>query len=310
MTRLIKYIGVFLLMLYTINANAGCDMCSLYLGLHPNQTINNISLRYRYSLYESSLAHNHNGGSHSSITGTEWRTFQTIETWTQWRVGRKIQILTMIPYAMNSIENKGLVLDAFNSIGDIQGLVRYQIYRSDDEDHDYIHRVIIGLGIKAPTGKFNIKSDEGTAFPISLDPHIQTGTGTWDLTYNIGYLLKYNAWGVNEEILYKQNGTNINEYHFANRLSSTSSIYYNFERNDLNIMPSLGYIFEYSGMDKSSNINQLTTNGEAHYIVPGIDIYYKKFNWSISYQNAIVEKLRDPNISNRYRWVLGMGIAF
>lgn len=295
---------------FTISATAGCDMCSMYLGLHPNQTKNSISIRYRFSLYESSQAHNHSGGSHSSITGTEWRTFQTIETWAQWRIGRKLQILVMAPYAMNSIENKGLVLDAFNSIGDVQGLARYQVYRSDAEDHKYIHRVIVGLGLKAPTGKYTVESDEGTAFPISLDPHIQTGTGSWDLIYNIGYLLKYKQWGLNEEMLYKQNGTNKNEYHFANRFSSTSSIYYNYEKNDFNLMPSIGYMYEYSGMDKSNNIELSNTNGSAHYVVPGIDIYYKKFNWNISYQKAFVEHLRDANMSNNYRWLIGMGLAF
>lgn len=285
-------------------------MCSMYLGLHPNQTKNSISLRYRFSLYESATAHNHNGGSHSSITGTEWRTFQTVETWAQWRIGKRIQVLGMIPYAMNSIENKGLVLDAFNSLGDIQGLVRYQIYRSDAEVHKYVHRVIVGLGLKAPTGKYDIKSDEGTLYPVSLDPHIQTGSGSWDLIYNIGYLLKYKKWGLNEELLFKQNGKNSNEYRFANRLSSTTSVYYNYEKNDFNIMPSIGYLFEYAGMDQSTNIDQTNTNGSAHYIVPGVDLYYKKFNWNLSFQKAFVENLRDVNMTNNYRWLFGMGYAF
>lgn len=310
MNRFLKHIGIILLIHFTINATAGCDMCSMYLGLHPNQTKNSISMRYRFSLYESSLAHNHNGGNQSSITGTEWRTFQTIETWSQWRIGRKLQILVMMPYAMNSIENKGLVLDAFNSIGDVQGLARYQVYRSDEKDHNYVHRLIIGLGLKAPTGKYNIASDEGTLYDVSLDPHIQTGTGSWDLIYNVGYLLKYNQWGINEEILYKQNGINSNAYHFANRFSSNSSIYYNFEKNDFNIMPSIGYLYEYAGMDQSNKINQTNTNGSAHYVVPGIDVYYKKLTWNISYQKAFIEHLRDANMSNRYRWLIGMGYSF
>ncbi len=310
MNRFLKYIGIILLLLVTSNVKAGCDMCSMYLGLHPNQTKNSISLRYRFSLYESATAHNHNGGTHSSITGIEWRTFQTLETWAQFRIGKKIQLLGMIPYAMNSIENKGLVLDAFNSLGDIQGLVRYQIYRSDAEDHKYVHRVIVGIGVKAPTGKYDIKSDEGTSYPISLDPHIQTGTGSWDVIYNIGYLLKYKKWGLNEEVLFKQNGKNSNEYHFANRLSSTTSVYYNYEKNDFNLMPSIGYLFEYAGMDKSENIDQTNTNGSAHYIVPGVDLYYKKFNWNLSFQKAFVENLRDVNMTNNYRWLFGMGYAF
>jgi hypothetical protein len=190
---------LMLTMIFAVNiAFAGCDMCNLYLGLHPNQTKNSISLRYRFSIYESTKAHVHGGTSHSSITGTEWRTFQTMEVWSQWRIGRKIQLMFFFPYSMNSIENKGLVLDSYNHLGDIQGIVRYQLFRSDAEKHSYIHRVVIGAGIKAPTGLSTTLSNEG-----NVDPHIQTGTGSWDFLSNIGYLLKYKQWGVNQELLFK-----------------------------------------------------------------------------------------------------------
>lgn len=305
MNRFLKYIIVFVFMLVVKTSIAGCDMCSMYLGIHPNQTKNSISLRYRFSLYESSKAHNHSGGNASHITGTEWRTFQTLETWGQWRVNNKLQLLFMAPFAMNSIENKGLVLDSYNSLGDIQTLARYQIFRSDAEDHNFIHRIVIGFGIKAPTGRFKVESNEGL-----LDPHIQTGTGSWDLIYNIGYLLKYNSWGINEEFLFKQNGKNSLEYKFADRISSNTSIFYNFEKNDLNIMPSLGYLFEYANKDKLNDQLQNSTNGKVHYVVPGVDLYYKKFNWNISYQKPIQENLRDVNMNNNYRWLIGMGFAF
>lgn len=305
MIKILKYIGISILIFVSNHVSAGCDMCSMYLGIHPNQTKNSISIRYRFSLYESTLAHHHNGENHSSITGTEWRTFQTLETWGQWRVNKKLQLLFMVPFAMNSIENKGLVLDSYNMLGDIQSLARYQIYRSDAEDHRFINRVVIGIGVKAPTGSFNKISNEGV-----WDPHIQTGTGSWDLIYNIGYLLKYNSWGINEEFLYKQNSSNTLNYRFADRISSNTSIYYSYEHSNFNIIPSVGYLFEYANKDRFNGILQTSTNGRAHYIVPCIDIYYKKLNWNVSYQKVFVEKLRDVNITNNYRWLVGMGVAF
>lgn len=292
--------------LLTVNiVQAGCDMCNLYLGLHPNQTKNSISLRYRFSIYQSTKAHVHGGSSHSSITGTEWRTFQTMEVWSQWKIGRKVQLMFLFPYSMNSIENKGLVLDSYNHLGDIQGIVRYQLFRSDAEKHSYIHRVVIGAGIKAPTGLSSSLSNEGY-----IDPHIQTGTGSWDLLFNVGYLLKYKNWGVNQELLFKKNGTNKQSYQFANRYSSTTNLYFSIEKNDFSMMPSIGTSIEYAEMDTDHGVEQSNTNGKALYLIPGIDIYYKKWNWSISYQKPIVENLRDVSMKNDYRWLLGMGIAF
>ncbi len=300
-----KFFLVCILISLSTIAEAGCDMCSLYLGIHPNQTKNNINLRYRFSLYESNRQHTHNGVSHSDATTTEWRTFQTIEVWAQWRIGRKMQLLAVIPYSMNSIENKGLVLDSYNSIGDAQALLRYQIFRSSSEDELFSQRIIIGIGLKAPTGQFNLKSNAG-----NLDPHIQTGTGSWDFIYNIGYLLKYKSYGINEELIYKLNTTNKNEYKFADRISSSTNLFYIYEHHNINLIPSIGFLIEHAQEDKDQGISQNTTNGTSYYINPGLDMYYKNWNWSINFQKPIIENLRDPHMSNKYRWIIGSSFAF
>jgi hypothetical protein len=75
-------------------------------------------------------------------------------------------------------------------------------------------------------------------------------------------------------------------------------------------MPSIGASVEYADQDKDHGVNQSITNGKAVYLIPGIDIYYKKLNWNISYQKPLIEKLRDVSMKNDYRWLIGMGIAF
>lgn len=301
----LKFFLVCVFVSLSIIAEAGCDMCSLYLGIHPNQTKNNINLRYRFSLYESNKQHVHNGSNHSDEVSTEWRTFQTVEVWSQWRIGRKMQVLAVIPYAMNSVENKGLVLDSYNSIGDVQALLRYQLFRKVSEDEKTSQRLILGLGLKAPTGKFDSKSNAGY-----VDPHIQTGTGSWDFIYNIGYLLKHKSYGFNEEFIYKMNTSNRNEYTFADRISSSTNLFYTQEYRKINIIPSIGFLIEHAQEDKDHGIKQNTTNGTSYYLNPGLDIYYEKWNWSINYQKPIAENLRDDYMSNRYRWIIGTSFAF
>lgn len=289
---------------FQLNAFAGCDMCSLYLGLHPNQVKNGITFRYRYSLYESSKPHSHNGMNHSSSNGKELRTFQTIEAWGQINFGRKMQLVIMAPFAMNSVEQNGLVLDSYNQIGDIQSLLRYQIFRSADEK-PVLHRVIVGIGLKAPSGKFNESAKDG-----SLDPHIQTGTGSWDFIYNVGYLMKYKSLGINQEFLYRLNTENNLNYRFANRFSSNTAFYYTLKAKGVSILPSIGYLLEHAKEDVSNNVLQTTTNGVSHYVVPSIDVYYKMFNLSASFQKPFVENLRDSDMSNKYRCIVGLGINF
>lgn len=306
MHSIIKYTFAFILILFlSINTYAGCDMCSLYLGMHPNQSSNNISIRYRYSLYSSSKPHDHSGGNHSSISGTEWRTFQTMELWGQWNIKRKIQLLVIVPYSMNSVENKGMVIDSYNNLGDVQALARYQVFRTNCEESKYLHRMVLGLGLKAPSGKFKEISNLGF-----IDPHIQNGTGSWDIITNIGYLRKYKKWGFNEEIIYKINTENTSQYLFANRLSMNTSIFFQIEKNNLSIMPSISHLFESAGMDKSKGVDVTNSNGNAHYVNGSIDVYYKKINLNFTIQKPFVENLRDGFLKNEFRVLSGIGYSF
>ncbi len=297
-----KCIVVLLWLLVSNNIFAGCDMCNLYLGVHPNQVRNGISLRYRNSIYNTNSSHVHNGVSHGS--NPQKRTFQTIELWEQFAIGRKVQVLVMLPYAMNSVEENGWVLDAYNHVGDIQTLARYQIFRSEEEQK-LTQRVVLGFGLKAPTGKYKEFSNDGY-----IDPHIQTGTGTWDVLYNIGYLAKFKSLSINEEVLYKMNASNSYNFKFANRFSSNTNVYCTYSLKDLTILPSLGYLFEYAGYDKENNKDILNSNGTAHYFSTGIDLYFKNYSLNLNYQKPIVENLRDSGTSNKRRIILGFGLNF
>lgn len=293
------------LLFFNSNIYAGCDICSLYLGIHPNQSRNNISLKYRYSLYSSAKGHDHGGGNHSNLSGTNWRTFQTLELWGQWNIKRKIQILVIIPYSMNSIENKGLVIDSYNNLGDVQALARYQIFRTNSEESNYSHRMVLGIGLKTPTGKYKELSNLGF-----IDPHIQNGTGSWDFITNIGYLRKYKKWGINEEVIYKINTENTSQYQFANRFSSNTAIFFQIDKKDISLMPSVSHLFESAFMDKSQGIEVTNSNGNAHYVNVSLDIYYKKINLNFTLQKPFVENLRDEYLSNKFRLMTGIGYSF
>ncbi len=284
------------------NSFAGCDMCSLYLGLHPNLVKNGINVRYRYSLYNSKTAHVHNGVAHSN--NAQVRTFQTMELWGQMNLGKKMQVVLMLPFVMNSVEEKGKVVDAYNSIGDIQSLIRYQVYRSDPEKK-LTSRLILGVGIKAPTGKYDINSNEGY-----LDQHIQTGSGSWDFLYNLGFLTKYKKLSLNQELLYRMNTENELHFQFANRFSSNTTVYYTINNKNISIIPSLGYLFEFAKEDLQDDKLIQNTNGILHYAVAGIDLYYKYLNFNLGYQKAFIENQRDKGTTNKYRFLIGLGVSF
>lgn len=297
-----KYLLLALLLIST-ELMAGCDMCTMYLGMHPNQTKNSVGLRYRMSSYSLASAHNHNHGAESQTsTNKELRTFQTTELWAQFMLSSRWQIIAIVPYSMNSVEQNNLVIDSYNNFGDVQIINRYQIYRSG-EDEEFQKQLSLGLGIKAPTGVYTEKSRAG-----ALDQHIQNGTGSWDVLFNTSFLIKNERYGFNQEFNLKVNSSNKNDYKFANRYSSASSVFLFFKIKRVSIQPSLTAMIEYADYDQSQGNSVYFSNGASIYAQSGIDIYYKKFIININSAVPMYEKLNDAGAENIYR--MGLGINY
>ncbi|MFN5705053.1 MAG: hypothetical protein ACK45U_04295 [bacterium] len=289
------------ILFFSIELRAGCDMCTLYLGMHPNQTKNSIGLRYRLSEYNLASAHNHGGNNHTNNI-KEIRIFQTTELWAQYMPMTRWQIIAVMPYSMNSVEQNNLVIDSYNNIGDLQIINRYLVYRSDDDDK-YQKQISVGLGIKAPTGVYNEKSRAGT-----IDPHVQNGSGSWDMLLNTAFLIKNDRYGFNQELNLKINTKNKNEYQFANRYSSASTIFLLFKHKRISIQPSLSGMIEFADYDHSNSMSVYFSNGLSVYAQAGIDIYYKKFIINVNSSMPAYEKLNDSGAENVYR--IGLGVNY
>lgn len=290
------------MLFFSLELRAGCDMCTLYLGMHPNQTKNSIGLRYRISEYKLASAHNHGTENAPHVLNEETRIFQSTELWAQYMPMSRWQIIAVIPFSMNSVEQNKLVLDSYNNLGDLQIINRYQVYRSAEEDN-FQKQLSVGFGIKAPTGVYQEKSRSG-----SLDPHIQNGSGSWDVLLNTSFLIKNERYGFNQEINFKFNTSNKNDYQFANRYSSASSAFLFFKYKRVSIQPSLSGMIEYADYDQSNSLSVYFSNGLSVYAQAGIDIYYKKFIINVSSSMPAYEKLNDAGAKNVYR--MGMGVNY
>jgi hypothetical protein len=291
------------LLFFSTELKAGCDMCTMYLGMHPNQTKNSIGLRYRMSSYSLASAHNHNHGTESQTsTSKELRTFQTTELWAQFMPSSRWQVIAIVPYSMNSVEQNNLVIDSYNNLGDVQIINRYQVYRSGEED-EFQKQLSFGLGIKAPTGVYAEKSRAG-----AVDPHIQNGTGSWDVLFNTSFIIKNEKYGFNQELNMKLNTRNDNDYKFANRYSSASSAFLFFKHKRVSIQPSLTAMLEYAEYDQSNDLSVYFSNGTTIYGQGAFDIYYKRIILNINTAIPVYENLNDAGAKNVYR--VGVGLNY
>lgn len=300
---IMKKLPLIFLLFFSLELKAGCDMCTLYLGMHPNQTKNSIGIKYRISEYKLTNYHNHSANNevHSSNV-EEKRIFQTAELWAQFMPMCRLQIIAVMPYSMNSVEQNNKVIDSYNNLGDLQIINRYQVYRSKDDD-EFQKQISLGIGIKVPTGNYQEKSRTGI-----IDPHIQNGTGSWDVLLNTSFLIKNEKYGFNQELNIKLNSSNKYEYKFANRYSSASSAFLFFKYKRISIQPSLTAMLEYSDYDLSRELSVYYSNGTTLYGQSTLDLYYRRFIFNVNASMPVFENLNDESASNRYR--IGIGINY
>jgi hypothetical protein len=139
------------------------------------------------------------------------------------------------------------------------------------------HQLRIGVGVKAPTGKFSMTSDG--LFTTDL----QMGTGSVDFLFNVNYIWRIQQFGINVSSSYKKNLANKYHYRFGDNFGEGLNAFYAVKLpKGFTFTPKVGATYNhmfYNVYDKE----QLTgTGGEVLRATAGFDLYYKRFALSTS----------------------------
>jgi hypothetical protein len=309
-----KIIMVMVLVMAGAVSYAGCDMCSMYLGLHPNYNKNTLGLRYKYSTYSDMGMHQHGAASsddgHHHHGATEdparhLREFQTFEFWGMMYPSPRLQLMVFVPYMQNRIYKEGVLQEEFSGMSDISLLGRYQVYNTRNDTASFRQRIFAGAGVKLPSGLYHEAGKDGM-----IDPHIQPGTGSTDILLSLGYLCRLGKLGFNTDINYRLNTTNRYDYRYADRLSNTSTFFYSFETEFLVLMPGIGLYTETAGYDMDKGVKMSQTNGDVMNGVLSVDLYKKRFSVNMAYHLPVRVRLNDPQADHQGRIITGINYSF
>ena len=138
----------------------------------------------------------------------------------------------------------------------------------------------LGTGLKIPTGKSDVVQNG-----LMLHTNMQTGTGSYDIPFNLMYTLRYQSFGFNTELNFTKNGTNKQHFQFGNR---TIACLHSLLFNCLNYRI-LEILQDFTGG------NSVLGNG-------GIDLYYQSFGLHLLFQQSVYQHLGNGYINNRPRW--------
>jgi hypothetical protein len=306
---------LFFILFLSVTKNAfPCDICgcgvgSFYIGILPEYTDKFIGLRYQSKLLTTHLSPT---GNRTPLTTDE--RYQSVEVWGAWNFGSKWRVLAIVPYNFNQRTIEASSETGYKSgLGDVIGIVNYKVFESrltTDNSKLLVHSLWAGMGIKAPTGRYE-DAERQNSSPDSPN-NFQLGSGSTDFLLNIAYDLRLMDAGINLNASYKLNTENQFEYRYGNKLTGNLLAYYKFNiQNKWRIAPNTGLILETQQKDIIYNQYEVAqSGGNLLSSVLGIEINSGKISLGANYQIPISQNLADGRVYSGNRLMTHVSFTF
>ena len=163
-------------------------------------------------------------------------------------------------------------------LGDVSALLQYAVFNTKKcTGKESKHQLKLGVGVKAPTGKFSMTPDG----MYSTD--LQLGTGSVDFLFNAVYTYRYKKFGINATAAYKKNLVNADGFRFGDNIKTSIEPFYLFKLpHQLSIMPKGGVSYEYLFYNNYNKQALNYTGGQYLFAKAGLEVYYKSMAFSAS----------------------------
>lgn len=308
MKKIFFIIISFSIHLQFVNA---CDICGCsvsggqQLGILPQYRSPLLGVRYFHRSFENVMNH---GGLLGEMRSNE--TYQTVDIWGRYAPFRRVQLFAFLPFhRFNRVSEEGGETEriATEGVGDASLLVNFEAINIGDSLCGVAkHLLLIGGGVKLPTGSFQRKN----ANDDLLFPNMQMGSGTTDFLLNINYLYRFDDWGLNLEGNYRITQKNKLGYQFGNRLGASAGVFYRKIFENWTLLIHVSSLFELLGEDYENNFKVYDTGGNATYGSMGADFYIGKLMFGANYQVPLQQNLANNITTAKNRFRLSVNYLF
>ncbi|PSR52562.1 hypothetical protein AHMF7605_02985 [Adhaeribacter arboris] len=319
-----KYTYLLLLFSFIHTKTQACDICGCFMGITPYDNQSSVGVLHRYRSFNGYKSlnqkkhffprgggiftggpNNEPGGSHShNGNPTDFEVYRVTELRGKYFIHQRVELNAFVPYVQNTTQyNQNRTTLA--GIGDINIFAGLHLLRQI-EVAGVQQRLIVGGGIKLPTGHYYRANGEGIRYPLLY----QTGTGSVDYFGYVNYIAGYKKFGLSLNSSYKINGENYYHESIANSSAHFANLFYRYHLNDnWNINPSVQFFYEYTKGEKFKG--ELTGEHKMNNALlgPGFDIYYKNAGINLAFQLPVFqEDIGHPASSGRL--MLGFSYNF
>lgn len=299
-----RYI-ILILLCVTTSVSFACDICGCansgaYFGLLPQSNKSVVGVRYQRLDFVTHAS--------SQILRTEEH-FNVSELYGRFFPIKRVQVMAFLPYRIDRQVTSADVKKQ-NGFGDATALVNYNIINTlmdRESTSDFNHTLLIGGGVKIPTGKF--KFDENNTLQVA-NANFQLGTGSTDLILNAFYTINKGDWGLATNISRKFNTTNSQDYKFGNQLFGTVDLYRSFRISKISLTPSVGVYAENAEHGTQHGKVLDLTGGRLLNATAGITLFTNRFTLGINAQKPLAQKSASGHVVAKERVLVQLGFLF
>lgn len=291
------FLGLGLLAMSSLSVKA-CDQCSCassgFMGIVPQFGKHYAGLRYNYQHFKTTHL--------SSLIETEEQErsvehFHTMEVFGRYVPHHRVQILASLPYAYRSQTSNITGAYVGHGLGDATiGGVYTVISTPDTIGKKVRHNLLVGAALKMPTGAFQLKQDTAT-----LHENLQPGSGSWDPSLNLRYILRVKRWGISSMVNYKLNTANRFGYKYGDRITGLVGAFYWTTFRNLTFMPQLALNVDYAMEDIDNRRLQITTGGYLLTARAEVQVGYKRFISSVGYGLPVGYNLSGGEVAPKHQ---------
>ncbi len=299
---------LLLLVLHTAASIKACDVCSCssggsYYGILPQFQKHFIGVRWTGS--SSTANHIPSYIADEIYKPATKLSLHSIELWGRFYVAKRIQIFAFVPFNVFR-ENESSVISSAYGLGDATLMANYAVINTGDSMLNKVkHTLLLGGGIKFPTGKFK-NIDDGSA----TNPNMQTGTGSFDFIVNGVYTMRYKKAGINTEVSYRINTANKDNYRFGDRFNLSLKAFLWLKAKNISFLPNTGISFEHAEKNTRKNSIKYYTGGNTLYATAGMETYFKNLNIGVSFQQPLAYNLAEGLIKPGQRYTANLTFMF
>lgn len=288
-------------------AMSACDVCGCsiggnYFGILPQFHRHFVGFRYLNQSFQS--AHNWRAAEQGNFNSDEH--FQTADILARFYPLRRLQMLVLLPYHDFQRTESGVKIHT-QGLGDASLMANFLLIDTGDSlRRSWKHTLSIGGGLKLPTGRHNLKDNEGEVLLENLQP----GTGSTDFMLSAAYTLRKGYWGITGDVLGRFNTANRNDYRYGHRVSGSAKVFYWKKAGKISFLPNLGVFADYAGSSTDAGKTVSNTGGGIMLGTLGLDVYAGHVSFGFTFQPPLIQALGGSTIHANNRWMATANYIF